>query len=394
MALSLPAGANGPIIRVGTKGAVFRCSVEVDENLYCHCCSHLLVDGYIAECLVGIRMHCPGCGALCATPGLDPGEILPIGTIHMGEEGTFDFAEPLPYLPSHTITIDQEIRKEAEFNAPREVAEHLSLTREGIIQIVKRFEELTGESSDKKFDSVLRSIASRHDPSTKLPFHWAIRHLLDCIDAGRVNLDKHEDNIALGRIWLFHQIDQKWKHHPRYKTIAREFSSDSSFFNTIGMFVTADYTYKQGKRLGFSILDVQNQPKPDLYTRVGADSKFYYEIKGPKSLVWHRTWRFDRKAIEKNLKSIVSKGDQIKKSHPGVLVFIIAHYDPYLFEFAKTALAKILKNKGRDRRHLLAVMPVLCGSVHKNFQSGVERVTAQARFDWIDNPHTKFKRSG
>lgn len=367
---------------------VFRSINPSDSNFSCQRCGNILIDGYYPPSFIGVLFECGRCHARSKTPTLEPGEVLPRPVLALGQDAEQVILKTLKYDPSIAITIDSEFSEANITSSPKiGIKVPIDLTDEGLEILEQRFEALSGYSSKKRQDEIARFTASGRSCSSELPFNWAIQKLRSCLSDGIVDISEIETNIALQRIYMFSTVDERWKHHPRYTLITREYSNPKAFFHTLGQFIVAEYLFTKNNRIGFSILNNHGESKPDLYARICANEKFFLEVKSPNSFEWSINWKYESDLVLKNLTSIIKKGKQINRSRPGVIVMMINHPHISALECAELLISNILRSHGRSRKSLAGVVAFQSSSIGLTGKRRNQRIQHEYKFRTIANPY-------
>lgn len=375
-----------PIIILTAAVPAFRSRVPIDAKLQCSNCGTVLIDGYWPDCFIEIGIKCFGCKEITHTPKLEEGEILPRPIAVFGEPDKYAINRPIDYHPSIACTTDEQIKISNEACSPKKTETQFDLTEQAIQTLAERFAEISGHSLAARTAELSRYQSAGRSGSKQLPFEWAIWKITECLKKGAINIEDTETNVALSRIYLFREIDSAWRHHPRFLKIAAEFSNPQAFFHTTGQFIIASFFFEKGVRLGFSVHQVDGQPKPDLYLRPGADKKFFLEFKTPSSLIWEKDMEVADATVRKNVRSILKNSGQINKSRPGGMVLMGNHPAPDIFEKLEREVRSFLDHKGRDKRHLAGVVAMHYSSTLSRTDKGLSE-NIQFKIQMIANKY-------
>jgi phage FluMu protein Com len=379
-----------PYVVQGSAAPIFKSREPCELNLRCHNCGGLLIEGYFAECFIDVGIKCFGCREITQTPSLEDGEILPIPIVTLGDKGAYLIAKTVEYYSSVAMTTDQQIAISNEACSPKKVSEPFEISEESLAALNRRFEAVSGVASDKRSAELKRYHAFGQSGSRQMPFDWATWKIIQSLKERVIDIDDVETNVALGRIYLFRVVDKMWSHHPRFEAIASEFSNSNAFFHTIGQFVLVGYFYEGGNRVGFSVRDVFGEAKPDLYTRSGANSKFYFEFKTPSSLIWERNLDLSPPAIRKNIRSILKTSSQLNKSRPGIFVLMANHPAPDAHVHLRNEVRSFLSHKGYDKPYVAGVTTMHCGGVRRDQDRKELRIGMTFDFESIVNQFCKL----
>lgn len=373
-----------------SKEPAFRCDVDCEDNLLCQKCGNILIDGYIAECFIGIQFSCFCCGEITETPNIEEGEILYPHMITLGVDGDYSISTA-NYSPNHSFTTDQQLEISNRTSVPK-IEGHLpfDITEAHLEKLIQSYELVTDASFSDKLKQLKRHRTNGESGSIKLPFVWAMAKISERLKIGPLNLADPEINIALGRVYLFHETVETWRDHPRFLEIAKEFSNDNAFFHTVGMLVLAKYLFQVGNRVGLSVKNVKGESKPDLYFKVTPTEKCYMEVKSPELLTWELGKDIPREAVRSKIKNILKKSrSQINRNNLGMISILVNHPDLRIFEFAKDGVQAAFKNSGRSMRSLPGVY-IIQGNPLVNFNKD-EGIWMEGKVFPIANPHCNIE---
>ena len=339
----------------GSEAPAFRGEFETGLHLKCSSgCGQILIEHYDKDNYASIGIQCFRCAEITWTPSLPLGEVFAGHVVSLGDKGKFLLGSTVNARSGVVLTCDQEIKREIEATAPRENSAPLALTTEGLQSLVAEYDGIVRGKY-----AVQQKIVNRSGMSSikTFPFAWSIAHLEECIQAGSIDLNRKETLTAL--IWLhtFSHVVGTWKHHPRFQIVARDLGKPKSYLHTSSQLIAAAYLYRAGNRVGLSLENKKGEPNPDLYVTGIGQSKFYLEVKAPEALQWGGDGTISIEQITNTVESCIKGSkDQIKRTHPGVLIISSSYVSNHFPELLEKSIQKGLKFRGKHHKHLAAVV--------------------------------------
>lgn len=340
-----------PCFVQGQLEPLFRGVVANNAHLDCSC-GHRLIEHYYPACYIAVSLMCFQCKEITCTPGLPEGEILPISLLSVGEGRKRYLINGTVRVPLEVaLTSREEILKANGLTAPRRSSTSFEVGADSISALESKFDELT---CGKR--AVQLAAASRHDAAVacqKYPFVWAAQHLRSCLERGVISDRAPYDLFALRQLYLFQHVINAWSHHPRFLGVAREF--ESSFEHTCAVLIAAAHFYECGNPIGFTAAD--GGPRPDLYTRFGAQEHLYMEVKTPEQLRWSPRWELSGEGVRKALwNALDGSRHQLNRSRKGILIVSSSVTSNDVGRVLDEAAHHVLGKKGRDRKGVAGIV--------------------------------------
>lgn len=363
---------------------VLRCRDPVSDHFLCRNCGHRLIEGYLPESFIAVRIRCFRCAEVSETPSLAPGELVPTQLLNMGATGEFLVEGPIDYNRGVAMTVDAEIVRSNLECSPNRSGRKWSFGESMLIELERDFELYSGLSCQKLLPKLERyQRSSTGSAMDAMPLVWALEHLRGAKEKHQVNLDDPVTNAALTRALLFGNMTSAWSRHPRFSTIAGELANPGSFHHTIGQFAFAGYLFNAGNRITFSVQDTVGDSKPDLYFRPAADEQLFVEVKAPRVLVWNPNTTLTPELVTKKVRELLASSRQINRQKPGLIAIMVNHPDPNVAQSALLAAKRFLKVEGRRKGSLAAVSVVHWPGALK--EGGAIRVAYEVQSEL--NPH-------
>lgn len=340
-----------PCFVQGQLAPLFRGAVANNAHLDCSC-GHRLIEHYYPACYIAVSLKCFKCKEVTCTPGLAEGEILPISLLSVGEGRKRYLIDGTVQVPlGVALTSREEILKANKLTAPRRSSMSFEVGTDSISTLESKFNELT---CGKR--AVQLAAASRHDVAVacqKYPFVWAAEHLRSCLQRGVISDRAPYDLFALRQLYLFQHVINTWSHHPRFLGVAREF--ESSFEHTCAVLIAAAHFYECGNPIGFTA--VEGGPRPDLYTRFGAQEHLFMEVKTPESLRWSPRWELSVEGVRKAIwNALDGCRHQLNRSRKGILIVSSSATSHDVGVLLDEAALHVLGKKGRDRKGVAGIV--------------------------------------
>jgi len=343
-----------PYIIQDSEGPVFVGTVETDVALCCVNCGHVLIRNYDSEDYAAVCFKCFKCGTITCTPPLPVGEVLCANPVTLGHYGRFRIRGPVTHPSGKILTIDQEVERELQLAAPRNLSTNLDLTPDGLRRLKGAYDSIVGALFDQQTRIVLRGKA---DGSFLFPFAWAVDHLHKSLTAGVIDVGQPSTATSLIVLQMFVNVLGAWGHHPRFNAVAKGLGRPRSFYHTASQLITAAYLYQHGNRVGLSLENIPGRPNPDLYMRGVGRGRFFLEVKAPEPLQWSPANVYSKNTIESTVASLVKKSrNQIDREHHGALVIASTLIGPEHSKILAAAVTKALQERGRSHRQLSAVI--------------------------------------
>lgn len=342
-----------PYLIQGSESPVFRCELACDEVFRCGECTHVLIENYIQEDYVGVRIQCFHCKHITTTPVDLRGEVLSASVVTLGDQGKYLLNSTVNTSPNVTVTCDAAYASAMLAMRPRQGLD-LELSDEGLNTVINIYESIAPGAFELQDRILARNNGG--DP-LRFPFAWAIRYFQRCFEVGELDIDRVESRTAFLWLKMFLDAVGSWQHHARFCAVAKDLAKPDSFLHTVGQLLVAKYLFEHGNPIGLSLEDTVGRPNPDLYFRAAKIGHIYLEVKAPRKLQSVDRRPYELGFVEAVVKQTIDRSKaQINKHRKGALVIISSLYDDGSAAALTRAAENWLRTHGRTRRSLACVV--------------------------------------
>ncbi|KHQ51268.1 hypothetical protein [Mameliella alba] len=304
--------------------------------LACKSCAAPLVEGYVEGCLIGVKMRCPNCSTVNATPLPSPGDILQPSRVGYFEGEEYRLGGIVEISTQVSLISDKAVDDILNKVRPRQPT-NLKHHRQGILH---RYCQLTGRAESDLRSRLSRFKAQKRSGFLEEPLIWSVEN------AAKTNYDMNKA-VALSILDYTTHMDQAWRHHPRYEEFAREMlGSGDSFFHTIFSFHVAEMLFSEKNNISF--LEEGKGKNPDLFLKYDARSKLFIEVKFPRTLTWSPDSR-PKSNPSAYISKVMSKNKQICEANNGFFAFGLLNFTKAEQEGFLRAVQSYLRSGNRKR---------------------------------------------
>ncbi len=359
-------------------------------DLACRCAGSTLVRGHRPGMLLAISIECSACGAVTATPGLDPGQVVPFGT-RMVDRNRMLVPEPLVLAPDMVLADREELVRVDLLSQPRDVpAAPFDVTAATLATAAADYDRL----SDGKLATHRAAVPPDSDDAApglaSLPLAWALGKLEPNIETpGWWCLAKDADTIAAAQLGAFREFLLAWGHHPLFPAMAATAAATGFSTHSLAVFAAARCMAADGNRIGFVPPD--RGERIDGFhivtgsTETGAPDRVAVLVRRFDRFDWPRGRDIQVAATRAaTIDALIASQSRINVRRPGIVVLsvgsVLRQHDPLIIE----GVTRALHERGRRHRGLAAVALVL-PKIYPTARSD------QVVFGWIimpfANPH-------
>ena len=332
----------------------FQGEVQNGERLMCVAgCGQVLIEDYLSDNYISVGIKCFGCGEITRTPALLSGEVFAGLPVSLGEKSSYLLNDTVRMYHNITLTCSQDIKREIETTSPRELEIPLDLKREGLQNLIARYDSVVGNQFSRQ-QKIVKRLGRKS--IEKFPFAWAINHIEECIASGIIHANREETLVALMWLSMFNRVMGLWGHHPRFQIVARDLGKPGSFLHTSSQLIVAAQLFRSGNKIGLSLENKRGEPNPDLYIRGSGSSRIFLEVKAPIALQWNGARQPSAAQIEDTVARQIEKSrKQIDRNHHGVLVIASNHVSEKIGIDLRNSVERVLKTRGQTNRYLAAI---------------------------------------
>ena len=331
------------------------------DDLVCACGESVLVRGVRATSLLSIAISCARCGAVTATPGLPPGEMLPPGVRVIERERR---PVPTPFvLGAETILADRdELIRIDELTKPRKPASETMPVTAGTLDAVEAdYDRLSGGRLAAHRATLPPDGFDLANGLPKLPLVWALGQVRAGLERpGWWCLDQEPDAVAANIIAAFREFVSVWSGHPLFEAMAASAAADGFSTHGLAAFAAARAMSEAGNRVVFNRQPPGQATIDEFAIELSPTERLAVLVRRFDAFDWPRgTGREGAAARARAIDALIASQGRINLRRPGVLVLSVGpvhrQVDPMIIQ----GLAEAVDGRWRRQRGLVGVALVL-----------------------------------
>lgn len=332
------------------------------DDLACRCAGSTLVRGHRPGTLLAISIECAACGAITATPGLHPDQVVPFG-VRMVDRDRMPVSEPLVLAPGMVLADRDELVRVDLLSQPRNVpAAPFDMTAATLAAAAADYDRMSGGQLATHRAAVPPDDDDDAAPGlARLPLAWALGKLEPNIATpGWWCLAKVPDTIATAQLGTFREFRLVWGEHPLFPAMAAGAAATGFSTHSLAVFAAARCMAADGNRIGF-VPPERGERIDGFHIATGSTET---DVPERVAVLVRRFDRFDwprgrdvqvaatRAAA---IDALIASQSRINVRRPGILVLsvgsVLREHDPLLVE----GITRALHERGRRHRGLAAV---------------------------------------
>ena len=331
---------------------VFRGAGTVD--LLCRCGNSMLIQGYLPDNFLAIRIQCFRCGAVSSTPDLRDGEILPLSAVGVAAAQT-------PVLTTSDIALGTvracQDAVTRNYTMTRPLAppdEPLKLSRAMLEAAAADYDRLTGGRLAAHIAASPPAQGADHGP---YPFAWALPRLRQLIDTPGWSW-RYQDDDAMAAMYVtaLHHLMLCWGTHPLLARLAAPLAQRDRFIRSVTGFAAAKLLHDAGNRVGFSL----SGGDVDLHFTTPAGEPLSLALAAPEALQWRQRERRSPQALAASVADALGSAQgRVNRARPGIVVLGVSILQPDFDQMVVDSIHAAFQAVGRRHRGVAAVAVVM-----------------------------------
>jgi hypothetical protein len=335
------------------------------DDLACRCAGSTLVRGVRPGTLLAISIECSACGAVTATPGLHPDQMVPLGA-RMVDRNRIPVSEPLVLAPGMVLADPAELVRVDQLSQPRDVpAAPFDVTAATLAAAAADYDRLSGGQLAAHRAAVPPDDDDAAPGLARLPLAWALGKLEPNIATpGWWCLADVPDTIAAAQLGAFREFLLVWAHHPMFPAMAAGAAATGFSTHALAVFAAARCMAADGNRIGFVPPDrdgrIDGFHIATGLTDTGSPERVAVLVRRFDRFDWPRGRDVQVAATRAaTIDALIASQSRINVRRPGIVVLsvgsVLREHDMLIVE----GITRALHERGRRHRGLAAVALVM-----------------------------------